>query len=657
MVSGRIAVLAVLAMLALPCAAASAATLKADYRFQSSLASTVPGAPALQNLGPGTNAFATENYKGARTVLTFPAGNGVRLTPTTGLISSTQFSVVILARLQGITTSTRFRYLDVKNGTADSGLYAFGQQLWFWTIATSSQNLLQPGIYAQIVYVRDASQVMRGYVNGTLVFTASDTPGTGAIDAAATVRFFRDNEVNGTGDHTAGGVARIRVYDGALTTAEVAALDDVPADDPCSEPGAIVGTAANETLNGTASPDAICGMGGNDKINGLGGNDRLLGGVGNDTIDGGTGADRMQGEAGTDVVTYAGRGPTQGVAVDLDDDSISDGEPGEGDDVRDDVENLTGGAGVDTLHGSTIAANTLTGGAGVDNLDGRAGNDKLDGGADGDSLIGGTGNDTLNSGGADDHLSGDGGNDTMDGGTGADQMFGGLGTDTVTYASRTALQPVNVTIGTIPSTLRNDGQQNEQDDVQADVENVTGGAGNDLLVGVNAIPGGLAPVSGNNALVGGAGRDELYGLGANDTLDGGLDADLHDGGAGTDVVTYAKRKATEPVVAWLDGTPNSGGVVDGPVGARDTLLSTVESLTGGAGDDSLTGSALGNTLNGGKGADTLIGLDGNDTLSARDLLADTLLNCDGGAAPGTKDKATLDLADPDAPGCETASRL
>jgi hypothetical protein len=52
----------------------------------------------------------------------------------------------------------------------------------------------------------------------------------------------------------------------------------------------------------------------------------------------------------------------------------------------------------------------------------------------------------------------------------------------------------------------------------------------------------------------------------------------------------------------------------------------------------------------------LIGLDGNDTLSARDTLADVTLDCDGGASPGTKDKATLDAADPAPVGCETVSR-
>jgi hypothetical protein len=71
---GRFVLSAAVAM-GLTSSAASAATLKADYRFQNTLDSTVPGAPALQTLGTGVNGFAIETVGalGApRTVLTFP---------------------------------------------------------------------------------------------------------------------------------------------------------------------------------------------------------------------------------------------------------------------------------------------------------------------------------------------------------------------------------------------------------------------------------------------------------------------------------------------------------------------------------------------------------------------------------------------------------
>ena len=38
------------------------------------------------------------------------------------------------------------------------------------------------------------------------------------------------------------------------------------------------------------------------------------------------------------------------------------------------------------------------------------------------------------------------------------------------------------------------------------------------------------------------------------------------------------------------------------------------------------------------------GMNGNDVLMARDMISDTLINCDGGiGTPGNADKADLDL--------------
>lgn len=84
------------------------------------------------------------------------------------------------------------------------------------------------------------------------------------------------------------------------------------------------------------------------------------------------------------------------------------------------------------------------------------------------------------------------------------------------------------------------------------------------------------------------------------------------------------------------------------------------SLNGGTGNDNLNGGSGQDTLTGGTGADTMKGMNGNDTLLARDLASDTLINCDGGSAPGTADKADLDLLpkDPNSAvvGCETKTR-
>jgi Ca2+-binding RTX toxin-like protein len=307
-----------------------------------------------------------------------------------------------------------------------------------------------------------------------------------------------------------------------------------------------------------------------------------------------------------------------------------------------------------TIYGSEGVDN-ITGTAGNDVICGLGGNDTIHGGGGNDILYGGEGNDRLYGGGGTNKLFGEGGDDqlvgegdanTVDGGPGddvlsgpigPDVLIGGDGKDTAYYGTRT--QPVTVRIGD----GANDGQAGENDDVRSDVENVTGGSGNDYIDGSAAI----------NTLRGQGGDDQLFGLQGNDTLDGGPGADAMAGGIGVDTVTYNARTASQPVSAVIDGTRRSGGDLDGPPGARDSIATNIENLTGGSGDDTLTGNAAANTLTGGLGRDTLLGGGGNDNLRARDGIADAALNCDGGSgAPGPKDHADVDVIDPPALGCE-----
>ena len=176
------------------------------------------------------------------------------------------------------------------------------------------------------------------------------------------------------------------------------------------------------TLNGGAGNDTIAGGAANDTLNGAEDNDVIRGSAGNDTMDGGTGADDFSGGAGADLVTYASR--TAPVFVNLDNQPF-DGQSGEGDRVRNDIENVTGGAGNDRLIGSD-SANVFRGLGGDDIIFGRVGADSIFGGAGNDVLIGATGADQLN---------GEDGNDVMNGGSSNDVMSGGAGNDVMTAGS------------------------------------------------------------------------------------------------------------------------------------------------------------------------------------------------------------------------------
>ena len=81
---------------------------------------------------------------------------------------------------------------------------------------------------------------------------------------------------------------------------------------------------------------------------GGGGTDTLNGDTGDDVLDGGTGNDTLHGQAGIDLADYSSRITAVTVSID---NAANDGAPAELDNVRDTVENVTGGTGNDTLLG------------------------------------------------------------------------------------------------------------------------------------------------------------------------------------------------------------------------------------------------------------------------------------------------------------------
>src|SRR5690606_12960193 len=97
-----------------------------------------------------------------------------------------------------------------------------------------------------------------------------------------------------------------------------------------------------------------------------------------------------------------------------------DGEAGEGDDIQEDVENLIGGSGADTLTGNENS-NVISGGSGADSISGGSGNSTCT--SDVDVLNGGDGNDTFVMGSVADC---------------GDEVNGNAGTDKVDYQFRTA---------------------------------------------------------------------------------------------------------------------------------------------------------------------------------------------------------------------------
>jgi Ca2+-binding RTX toxin-like protein len=308
-------------------------------------------------------------------------------------------------------------------------------------------------------------------------------------------------------------------------------------------------TGVAATVTGGAGNDRLFGGTAGDRLSGNAGNDMLRGVEGNDTLIGGAGGDDMHGGAGTDLATYADH--TAPVVADFD---YFTGDGVRREDRIGDVEHIIGGSGNDHLTGNWLA-NTLDGG---------------------------------------------GGNDRLLGGLGADVIRGGPGVDTVDYSDRD--ERGDHLRADLDGAARDDGRPGEQDSLGADLENIIGGSGDDVLGGNNAA-NRIEGWYGNDSLVGGAGNDHLSAGFGDDTLTGGPGADTMWGEEGTDTVSYADHSA--PVIVDLDG--HEGATRDdGQAGEQDTNTE-IENIIGGTGDDILTGNGGLSTVDGGAGNDTITG--------------------------------------------------
>ncbi|HEY9171448.1 MAG TPA: Calx-beta domain-containing protein [Verrucomicrobiae bacterium] len=275
-----------------------------------------------------------------------------------------------------------------------------------------------------------------------------------------------------------------------------------------------------------------------------------------------------------------------------------------------------------TYHLASLENVTLTGGNGANVLNAagysRAVNFVATPG--GDTYIGGSGNDTFTFL-ADAPLgtitiTGNGGRDTL-------SFIGTASAVTVDLAILNAAQVVNANLSLI---------------LKDDLENVTGGSGNDFLYG-NAL---------DNVLIGGPGDDWLEGRAGNETYV--FDTDLPWGNEtvveqmsdpGHDILDFSGTTTLainlnmgilgtfQTINANLSLRLNGEGIEEVRGGSlNDTIRGNGNNniLRGGLGDDLLDGKGGDDILDGGPGNDTLLGGEGTDTISESGNTHFTLTN-------------------------------
>jgi Ca2+-binding RTX toxin-like protein len=316
-----------------------------------------------------------------------------------------------------------------------------------------------------------------------------------------------------------------------------------------------------------------------------------------------------------------------------------------------------GGAGNDVLVVESLGPGDETG------MHGFQGNDRIVGSPGVDWLVGYRGNDTLLGGGGADELLGGPADelpdeDTLDGGPGPDYISGdsssgGIGHDTVLYSDRPASEPVRVTLN------RGNGDDGGSSDGSGDtveyVENVVGGAGNDMIedqagsfsITDNVFRGG----AGNDVLISASNGDQLFGEEGNDKLDAGVGADRLSGGGGADELdsgtgadVLAGDAGADQLLAGKQADRLSGGAGSDLLKAEDGP----DELSGDGGGDRLFGGPKKDRLTGGPGRDFMKGEGQKDLIFARDGKRDRRIDCGPG---GRKEAARRDPIDPQPISC------
>ena len=202
-----------------------------------------------------------------------------------------------------------------------------------------------------------------------------------------------------------------------------------------------------------------------------------------------------------------------------------------------------------------------------------------------ENVIGGSGNDTIIGDSADNILTGGAGNDTMSGNDGNDTFMATVGDGNDTYnggCGKRHLRPVRHQRAShrVPGAGTATSTQTGTDTLSG-IENVIGGSGSDTITGDGA----------DNILIGSAGIDILSGNGGNDTFIAtiGDGNDTYNGGGGIDMLDLSRTSAAA-TVSLRNGTASSTQI-GSDIAYSFRMVSHIENVTGGSGDDDLSGDA------------------------------------------------------------------
>ena len=213
-------------LLALAFAPARGAVLINEYALRGNLNDNLGGTP-LTSLGGQITSLG----------YVFAANQGVSL--SIPFLSFANFSIELSFKFDAVTGYRKIA--DFKSLVEDMGLYVLNGSLNFFPVTTAPQVDFTPGTNVVVALTRDGTTgIVTGYVNGQQRFSFLDTTTLGVTTPGvpSNLILFKDDTATGSTEASGGQLNYLRVYNGALTSTQVAALYAGGAPQAVPEPAA-----------------------------------------------------------------------------------------------------------------------------------------------------------------------------------------------------------------------------------------------------------------------------------------------------------------------------------------------------------------------------------------------------------------------------------
>ena len=176
--------------------------------------------------GPGVIEFAEEKVRGSRQgVLKWPAGTGLRLNDATKAVGNQRndYTIVMLVNLDDVAGYNKMIAFDgpyEENGfyVQGGGLYPYGPDADRYT-----EDVFGAGKWVQIALVRSKEGQIKCFVGDERQVREGDPEKTLVLGTDQSLIFLRDDLINSS-EETGGRIARLRIWDNALSEAQIGGL-------------------------------------------------------------------------------------------------------------------------------------------------------------------------------------------------------------------------------------------------------------------------------------------------------------------------------------------------------------------------------------------------------------------------------------------------